>query len=405
MNFQVLTVSQLNTYIKSVIDGDIKLNNIFIEGEISNFKNHFASGHLYFSLKDEEAVIKCVMFSSKAMRLKFVPENSMHVICFGKISVYPRDGQYQLYAEDMQPTGIGALALAYEQLKKKLEAEGLFNLETKRQIPKNPNKIAVLTSETGAAISDILSITERRNAGVEIILCPVTVQGDGAPASIIKMLDTVYSLDGIDTIILGRGGGSYEDLYCFNDEALVRKIYESPIPVISAVGHETDFTLCDFVADMRAPTPSAAAEIAVPDRGEILEKIKYIKQKLNYFVNSILNTEFERLDRCVSNISSKTPEKLIEIKKDQLLSVIIRLRLAANNSYSNFNNKASGIFSKLEALNPLKIMARGYSTVSVDGEIISNSENLKIGDSVDIRLYKGSAKCTVTNLEGENSNE
>ncbi len=405
MNFQVLTVSQLNTYIKSIIDGDINLNNVFIEGEISNFKNHYASGHLYFSLKDEESVIKCVMFNRAATRLKFIPENSMQVICCGKISVYPRDGQYQLYAEDMQPTGIGALALAYEQLKKKLEAEGLFNPQNKRPMPQNPKRVAVLTSETGAAIQDIISVITRRNPNVEIVMCPVVVQGESAPKSMICMLDQVYSVSGIDLIIIGRGGGSYEDLFCFNDEALVRKIYESPIPVISAVGHETDFTLCDLVSDMRAPTPSVAAEIAVPDLSEVLEKLKYTMRRIQELVYQCINFQFERYDRCISCRVFEDPKEIISNKFDNFLQLFARFKSSADASYMSVESRFKNLLTALEALNPISTMARGYSAVSHNGKIIRESSDLKTGDNVNIRFFKGGAKCTVIELEGENHND
>ncbi len=405
MSYQVLTVSQLNTYIKSIIEGDVNLNNVFIEGEISNFKNHYSSGHLYFSLKDEDSVIKCVMFNRAACRLKFLPENSMKVICFGKVSVYPRDGQYQIYIEDMQPTGVGALALAYEQLKKKLEAEGLFNPDSKRPLPVNPKRIAVVTSETGAAVQDIISVITRRNSGVEIILCPVIVQGEAAPKSMISALEAVYSTDDIDLIIIGRGGGSYEDLYCFNDESLVRKIYESPIPVISAVGHETDFTLCDFVADMRAPTPSAAAEIAVPDISKLLEGLKHFSNRLNELINLRINLEFERYDRCISSLVFENPYKIVDAKYDGYLSLLSRFKNAANTAYLSNEGKFINLLGALEALNPASIMARGYSIASHNGKIIKDVSDLNIEDNIKLRFNKGSAVCTVKELEGDELND
>lgn len=405
MNFQVITVSQLNTYIKSIIDGDMNLNNVFVEGEISNFKNHYASGHLYFSLKDEGSVVKCVMFNRAAGRIKFRPEDSMRVICCGKISVYPRDGQYQLYVEDMQPTGIGALALAYEQLKRKLEAEGLFAHENKRPLPANPRRVAVVTSETGAAVMDIISVISRRNKGVEIVLCPVVVQGESAPGSMITMLEKIYSTEGIDLIIIGRGGGSYEDLYCFNDEALVRKIYESPVPVISAVGHETDFTLCDFVADLRAPTPSAAAEIAVPDMRDVEEHLKYIKQRLRELAYRRLNLEYERYDRCISSRIFENPREIVDNKYESFSQLFSRFKTSAEASYLIAENRLKNLLVAMETLNPISVMSRGYSAVSVNGNIVTDSNQLKVGDNVNLRFYKGSASCAVLNLEGEDSDE
>ena len=401
MNYPVLTVSQLNNYIKSVMDGDPNLNNVFIEGEISNFKNHYSSGHLYFSLKDEDAVVKCVMFKGAALRLKFKPEDSMRVICSGRVSCYPRDGQYQIYAEDMQPVGIGALAFAYEQLKKKLSAEGLFDESSKRPIPSNPKRVAVITSETGAALQDIISVISRRNSGVEIIICPVIVQGESAPRSMINALEKVYSTDGIDTIIIGRGGGSYEDLFCFNDEELIRKIYESPIPVISAVGHETDFTLCDLVADLRAPTPSAAAEIAVQNIIEILDRIEFYTFRLAQLVNLKLNLEFERFDKCMSSSTFYSPQNIINVKWEKLNSLLSRFNSSAKASHITTESKFLKLLSTMEALNPASIMTRGYSVVKNDGVVIRESSQLNAGDKVKILFSKGSAICNVLEVKGD----
>ena len=401
MNCQVLTVSQLNNYIKSVMDGDVNLAGVFIEGEISNFKNHFSSGHLYFSLKDEDSVVKCVMFRGSASRLKFKPEDSMRVICCGKVTCYPRDGQYQVYVEDMQPVGIGSLALAYEQLKKKLSAEGLFDVNSKRPISKNPKRIAVITSETGAAVQDIISVISRRNAGVEIILCPVIVQGDLAAESMINALEKVYSVEGIDTIIIGRGGGSFEDLFCFNDENLIRKIYESPIPVISAVGHETDVTLCDLVADLRAPTPSAAAELAVPDIKEIAAKIEFLQGRLSQLVNLKLNLEFERLDKCISGYLFEKPQNIIDIKYEKLFSVLNRFNSSAKSSYVVAENKFSKLLGTMEALNPASIMSRGYSVAKKDGAVITDSSHLNSGDRILLEFSNGAAVCNVLEVKGD----
>lgn len=402
MNCQVLTVSQLNNYIKSVMDGDVNLAGVFIEGEISNFKNHFSSGHLYFSLKDEDSVVKCVMFRGAASRLKFKPEDSMRVICCGKVTCYPRDGQYQLYVEDMQPVGIGSLALAYEQLKKKLSEEGLFDVNSKRPISKNPKRVAVITSETGAAVQDIISVISRRNAGVEIILCPVIVQGDLAAESMINALEKVYSVEGIDTIIIGRGGGSFEDLFCFNDENLIRKIYESPIPVISAVGHETDVTLCDLVADLRAPTPSAAAELAVPDIKEIAVKIEFLKGRLSQLIDLKLNLEFERLDKCISGYLFEKPQNIIDVKYEKLFSILNRFNSSAKSSYIVAENKFSKLLGTMEALNPASIMSRGYSIVKKDGAVISDSSQLNSGDKILLELSNGAAVCNVLEVKGDN---
>ena len=402
MNYPVLTVSQLNNYIKSVMDGDPNLTNVFIEGEISNFKNHYSSGHLYFSLKDEESVIQCVMFKGAAFRLKFKPEDSMRVICCGRVSCYPRDGQYQIYVEDMQPVGIGALALAYEQLKKKLTAEGLFDNESKRPISANPKRVAVITSETGAALQDIISVISRRNPKVEIIICPVIVQGESAPQSMVDALEKVYSTNGVDTIIIGRGGGSYEDLFCFNDESLVRKIYESPIPVISAVGHETDFTLCDLVADLRAPTPSAAAEIAVPDIRKILDNVQYLTNRLSQLANLKLNLEFERFDRCIYSPFFENPQNILNVKSEKFFSLLSRFNSSAKASQIATEGKFLKLLGKMETLNPASTLARGYSVVKNNGTVVKESSQLKAGDNIQIGFSKGSAICNVLQVKGDN---
>ena len=264
MQDNVISVKQLNLYARSLLEGDIRLSNIAVAGELSNFKNHYSSGHWYFTLKDNDAAIRCVMFRGNASAVKFEPSDGLQVILRGRVSIYERDGQYQFYAEEMLPAGIGDIALKFEQTKEKLKKEGLFDPESKRPLVKFPKRIAVVTSPTGAAVRDIFNILSRRWPLAEIIMCPVSVQGELAVPEMLKTLDRVYEVEGVDALIIGRGGGSAEDLWAFNDEALARKIYESPFPVISAVGHGTDFTICDFVADLRAPTPSAAAELAVP---------------------------------------------------------------------------------------------------------------------------------------------
>ncbi|MCH5303946.1 MAG: exodeoxyribonuclease VII large subunit, partial [Ruminococcus sp.] len=267
---RIITVSQLNYYVKSLLDNDPHLTNVFLTGEISNLTDHYRSGHIYFSLKDKNAVVRAVMFAGNARNLKFKPEEGMKVIVLCRVSLYEATGGYQIYVEDMQPDGIGALTLAFEQLKKKLEEKGIFSAENKKPIPKFPKTVGVITSPTGAAVQDIRNILTRRFPSVDIVLCPVLVQGTGAPAQLINAVNLFNEYDLADVIIIGRGGGSIEDLWAFNDENLAYSIYASNIPVISAVGHETDFTICDFVSDLRAPTPSAAAELAVPDREELL---------------------------------------------------------------------------------------------------------------------------------------
>ncbi len=398
MSPDVLTVSALNFYIKSIFEQDLNLNNVFVEGEISNFKNHYSSGHLYFSLKDENSVIKCVMFNRSASRLKFVPENSMKVIIRGKVSVYDRDGQYQIYCEDMQPLGAGALALAFEQLKAKLSKEGLFDADTKRPLPKSVNRIAVVTSNTGAAIRDIISVSHRRNPLVELVICPVLVQGEGAADSMIKMLDKIYSSEGLDVIVIGRGGGSIEDLWCFNNEQLIRKLYESPIPVVSAVGHETDFTLCDFVCDLRAPTPSAAAEIAVPDIFSKISDLSKTQNRISELFVNYINRLYERLDRAIdSKVFASTGSTFIT-KEEKLINLQNRLYDLARLGYSNYENKTNLLLKKLESLNPISVMSRGFAVVSDKDGVVYNANKLNSGDDVSIRFIDGTANCKVIDV-------
>ncbi|MBQ8027487.1 MAG: exodeoxyribonuclease VII large subunit, partial [Clostridia bacterium] len=284
MNMPVLSVGQINTFIKSIIDGDPNLSNVFVVGEISNFTNHYRTGHFYFTLKDKEAAIKAVMFRSSAQRLCFMPENGMSVIIRGRISVFERDGQYQLYADDMQPDGIGALNIAFEQLKAKLEAQGLFDSSRKKKLPSVPERVGVITSPTGAAVRDIINVLGRRFPLAKIVFHPVQVQGANAAAQIAHAIDLFNEHSAADVLIVGRGGGSIEDLWAFNEEIVALAVSKSDIPVISAVGHETDYTICDFVADMRVPTPSAAAEIAVPDWRE---QVAYVDSLRLYAENSL----------------------------------------------------------------------------------------------------------------------
>lgn len=401
MTPSVLTVSALNFYIKSVFDGDPNLLNVFVEGEISNFKNHYSSGHLYFSIKDDKSVIKCVMFNRAASRLKFAPENSMKVVIRGRVAVYERDGQYQIYCEDMQPLGAGALAIAFEQLKEKLGKEGLFNTERKRPLPKRVNRIAVLTSNTGAAIQDIISVAERRNPFVELVVCPVLVQGEGAAISMIQMLDKVYNASGIDAIIIGRGGGSIEDLWCFNEEALVRKIYQSPIPVVSAVGHETDFTLCDFVSDLRAPTPSAAAEILVPD---ILTKIAdstMMKKRISDLCRNLINVMYERLDRALQSNVFFDSKITLKSKNDTFVNVFDKFYAVSRLNFNKHESNTNVLFKKLETLNPISVMSRGFSLAYNENGEIANANNVKTDSKLTVKFIDGTANCKVIDVSKE----
>ena len=292
---KVITVGQLNRYVKSLLEGNPHLADVYISGEISNFTNHYKSGHLYLSLKDDQALVKAVMFRGAASRLKFTPENGMKVIVRARVSLYEKDGAYQIYIEEMQPDGVGALQLAYEQLKARLAAEGLFDESRKRPLPRYPSRIGVITSPTGAAVRDILNILGRRYPLAEVVMVPVLVQGDGAPPQLCRALQLLNERQAADVIIIGRGGGSIEELWAFNDERVARAVAGSRIPVISAVGHETDFTICDFAADLRAPTPSAAAELAVPDQNELQVRLLHLRQRAAAAAEHRLREDTQRL--------------------------------------------------------------------------------------------------------------
>lgn len=394
----ILSVSQLNFYIKSLFDSDSKLNDLLIQGEISNFTDHYKSGHLYFSLKDENSVVKAVMFSGNTKRLRFMPENGMKVIVRAKASLYEVSGQYQLYVEDMQPDGIGALSLAFEQLKDKLKKEGLFNTSIKKTIPKYPKKIGVVTSDTGAAIKDIENILSRRYPIAEVILCPVLVQGEEAPRQIVDAIQRFNSIKACDVIIVGRGGGSIEDLWAFNDERVARAIYESEIPIISAVGHETDFTISDFVADLRAPTPSAAAELAVPNINDIYAEIDSYVLSLNKEITYILENYKTDLSILSNTLKNKNPEKIIEEKRLRLDIIYSELLKAFNNKLSLHKDKFLKLNSKLNMLSPLKVLSMGYTiAISSTGKSIKSVNDTEINENLILKMFDGEIDCIVKN--------
>lgn len=386
---KIISVSQLNYYVKSLLENDYKLNNVIVTGEISNLTDHYRSGHIYFSLKDEKSVIRSVMFAGNARNLKFKPEEGMKVIAVGRVSLYEPSGSYQLYVEGMQPDGIGELTLAYEQLKKKLEEKGTFAQEHKKPIPKFPRTVGVITSPTGAAIRDIENILTRRYPQAEILLCPTLVQGENAAPELVKAVNLFNEYDLADVIIIGRGGGSIEDLWPFNDESLAYAIYASNIPVISAVGHETDFTICDFVSDLRAPTPSAAAELAVPDSEELKS---YYRSQIHY-----LSTMMDRklinaraaLTRSKSRLSAVVSDKVSDGQKLKLLNKIKRIQNIANTRIAEESEKNSQIAAKLEELNPLSVLKRGYTVTEKDGKIISSSKGLKPDDELTVVFHDG----------------
>ena len=382
-----------------LLDGDELLTNIFVKGEISNFTNH-RTGHFYFSLKDESGIIRAVMFRTYAQKINFIPENGMKVIIHGRISSFVRDGQYQLYADDIQPDGVGALYIAYEQLKSKLEAEGLFDNARKRPLPRIPKSIGIVTSPTGAAIRDMINILSRRFPYTEIKIFPSLVQGPGAPEQIIKGITYFNKSKNVNLIIIGRGGGSIEDLWAFNDEKLARCIYASDIPIISAVGHETDFTISDFAADLRAPTPSAAAELAVPE----LEDIKRRLENINIRNRSTIEKNISDYRALISNIEKRSvlssPERVLDERRMNI--VFYTEKIKNNISKTIYNEKValSSLSAKLAALNPLGVIARGYSAVTDDnGKIVNSVDNISEGHNVFIRFSDGNAKAKIESID------
>ena len=393
----ILTVTQLNTYAKSVVEQDVTLSNVFVIGEISNFVDHYRSGHLYMSIKDNQSVVSAVMFSGNASRLKFKPENGMLVIIRGRVSIYERDGRYQLYIDDMQPDGIGALAIAFEQMKDKLSKAGLFDVEHKMRIPEIPEKIGVISSPTGAAVQDVLNVLNRRFPVAEIVFAGVQVQGDNAAPTIIDAIKKLNKTD-VDVMIIARGGGSAEDLWPFNDEKLAYAVYDSQIPIISGVGHETDFTICDFVADLRAPTPSAAAELAVPDIREQKYYISTLKNALDSAIENNIKEKQYNLEQLTKSTVLKNPEKIIENCELYLDSLITKINMNFKDIFTKNSSDFAMICSKLESLSPLKVLARGYSITKKDNNVIINSKDLLVGDSISIQFADGNAKAKITEV-------
>ena len=389
-----MSVTQLNTYVRCIMEGDVVLKSVFVAGEVSNFKNHYKTGHFYFTLKDENAAVKAVMFRTYSSRLRFAPEDGMRVICRARASVYERDGAYQLYVEDMQPDGSGSLSLAFEQLKRKLFAEGLFDEKHKKPIPKYPETIAVVTSPTGAALQDILNILSRRWPIARVIVVPSGVQGENAESQLvlgIKKADTLSA----DTIIIGRGGGSAEDLWCFNSEALARAIFDCKTPVISAVGHETDFTICDFVADLRAPTPSAAAENASPESLMTAGIVRGFEQRLKDGLCSSLREREMTLERLEKSPFLKDPKRIFEQKEMYFDALTDRLSSAGKLFLTEKTGDFDRLCTKLNAFSPLAVLSRGYSIATVNGKTVKTAAQLKKAGEFDLRLSDGTVNCNV----------
>ncbi len=392
----VLTVSQINTYLKSIIEDEINLKNIYISGEISNFTNHYRTGHLYFTLKDEKGAVKAVMFRQSASRLRFVPENGMKVLIRGSIGVYERDGTYQIYCDDMIPEGLGELTIAFEQLKAKLDNMGLFRPEHKKPIPEMPQKIGVITSPTGAALQDILSVLERRFPLAEVVFEGVQVQGDSAALQIAAAVDKFSLMGGADVLIVGRGGGSIEDLWAFNEEIVAMAIYNCKIPIISAVGHETDFTIADFVADLRAPTPSAAAELAVPDQRELLFTVDKTLDVLDDSIGRVLERYLYKVLQFENILNQHSPEKTVELYSQLLSACEDKIKLTFKNKIESYEKALSGYASKLDAMSPLKVLLRGYAIVEDENGLpIKFCRDAEAGSNIKVRLHDGEINCTV----------
>lgn len=444
---RIFSIKELNRYIKMRLESDQLLQDVWIRGEISNFTHH-SSGHMYFTLKDTDSRIKSIMFASQNQRLAFLPREGTMVLARGNISVYERDGQYQFYVTQMQPDGVGSLYLAYEQLKKKLEAEGLFARETKQELPRFPKSIGVVTSPTGAAVRDIVTTLQRRYPTVPILLFPVVVQGAQAAVSIARAIEVMNQLQEVDVLIVGRGGGSLEELWAFNEEVVARSIFASRIPIISAVGHETDFTIADFVADLRAATPTAAAELAVPHHIELKQQIYYVSQRLHqglqhqlekkketlqrlqrssYFLHprKHLLQPAERLDRLseqlkykMKNRLSRNAEKLSKLERSlagfnpkqqvmfagsRIRSTHRQLQQSMQTIYKDNAHKLNAQLRQLDALSPLKVMQRGYSLVyeEKNSKLIKSISQVQPGDLVKVRLTDGQLDCQVWSMKGE----
>ena len=396
MNYEnlAITVTELNKYIKEKISNDEALANIIIKGEISNFKNHY-TGHMYFTLKDENSLIKCIMFKTYTQKLNFMPKDGMKVFVFGGVSVFERDGVYQIYVKAMQEDGIGALYKKYEKLKEDLEKQGLFDKNHKKKIPQMPETIGVLTSKTGAVIKDIINVSTRRNPNVHIRLFPVPVQGEDAADKIAAGIKFMNDNNLADVLILARGGGSLEDLWPFNEEIVAHAIYNSKLPIISAVGHETDFTIADFVADLRAPTPSAAAELAVPDYIELSKKIDTYKLRLKILLSKKLEIVKLRYEKLKSSKIFKEPEKLFYDNYIKLDTIVKNLQTTIQTKEQKYKTKYVELVSKLDTLSPLKTLSRGYSIIEANNKIVKSVKELEVGQEIKVKLVDGNKNAKI----------
>ena len=394
MKINPISVTELNMYVKQKVAEDEYLNSVLVKGEISNFKHHY-TGHMYFTLKDENSLIKCVMFKTSTATLNFVPKDGMKVIVLGSVGVYERDGVYQIYCKEMQEDGMGNLYTAFEELKKKLSSEGLFDESHKKPIPFMPKIIGVLTSNTGAVIRDIINVSTRRNPNVYIRLLPVPVQGEGAGIKIAKAIKLMNDQKLADVIIVARGGGSIEDLWPFNEEVVARAIYESELPVISAVGHETDFTIADFVADLRAPTPSAAAELAVADVEDLEYSINLCQRRLKMALKRKTEVMRLRFEKCMNSRVYQEPLSRIN---DYYLEIERMLKVLENSTIKSIKDSrinATKLIAKLDALSPLKTLTRGYTLAEIDGKVITKAEQMKKDTEFDLNFQDGKVHAKV----------
>ena len=389
MEYNPITVTDLNKYIKNKVDNDEYLNNVLVKGEISNFKHHY-TGHMYFTLKDENSLIKCIMFKSYTSNLKFVPKDGMKVMILGTVSVFERDGVYQIYCKAMQEDGMGSLYTAYEELKNKLEKQGLFDSKYKKPIPKFPKSIGVLSASTGSVIRDIINVSTRRNPNCYIKLLPVPVQGKGAGEKIAEAIKIMNEYKLADVIILARGGGSLEDLWPFNEEVVAHAIFESELPVISAVGHETDFTIADFVADLRAPTPSAAAELAVPNVNDLLIDLEKYNNRFKNSLKKKIELMRLRYEKCMANRVFKEPLQKINERYLLIDRIVKQMEGEITNKVKDDKTKMVELITKLDNLSPLKTLSRGYSlTTNVQGNIVKSVKDVKKDDELKIRFQDG----------------
>lgn len=389
---EILTVSQLNRYVKSLLDGDFRLRDLFLRGEISNYTRHYRSGHLYFTLKEGGSAVKAVMFAGYAQELAFEPENGMAVILRCSVSLYERDGSYQIYVYEMQPDGRGALQVAFEQLYRKLQVQGLFDETNKKPIPRFAQRIGVVTSETGAALQDILNILSRRCPMAQVVFAPALVQGREAPDSLIAALQALDEWGKCDVIIIGRGGGSMEDLWCFNDERLVRQIVACHTPIISAVGHETDFTLCDYAADLRAPTPSAAAELASVKMEQLEERLEILADRTKRAAGHYLAQKEQQLQRLSLQLTHLTPERRLQEYAEKLQNLWNMIQSSEKSVIIKKQEALRLQSARLQALDPMARLAGGYSIVLKDGRVLSSIQQVQEGDHLQVRLHDGTLR-------------